>query len=78
MNCNCMKEIEGKILKTHPEWNGKKVVSVRMEKTFTFEPEIDMRTSTNVVIEVEGQNKKYDIGMTHTYCPFCGIKQTKE
>ena len=77
MNCNCIKEIEEIILEAHPSWSGKKVVEVKVDKIFTFNP-TDVRTSTNVVIEVEGQKKKYDVGMTHTFCPFCGIKQSKE
>jgi len=77
MNCNCIKEIESKILEKHPTWNGKNVTDVSMDKIFTFNP-TDVRTSTNVVIEVEGQKKKYDVGMTHTFCPFCGEKQGKD
>ena len=77
MNCKCINELENKILEAHPVWKGKKVSSVKMDKIFTFNP-TDIRTSTNVSIEVEGQNKKYNVGMTHTYCPFCGVKQARE
>lgn len=77
MNCNCIKEIEAKIIEAHPVYNNKKVVDVKMDKIFTFNP-TDIRTTTNVMIEVEGQKKKYDVGMTHTFCPFCGIKQGKD
>lgn len=79
MNCNCIKEIENKILEAHPQWSGKKVVSVKMDKIFTFSPfQPNIRTSTNIVIEVEGQKKKYNVEMTHTYCPFCGTSQAQE
>lgn len=76
MNCKCIEEIESKIKEAHPTWAGKKIVGIKMDKVFTFSP-IDIRTSTNIIIEVEGQKKKYDVGMTHTFCPFCGEKQTK-
>jgi hypothetical protein len=77
MNCKCITEIEEKVKEAHPEWNGKKVTSIKMDKIFTFNP-TDIRTSTNMVVEVEGQKKKYDVGLTHTFCPFCGIKQTNK
>jgi hypothetical protein len=77
MNCDCIKEIEAKIIEAYPVYNNKKVVDVKMDKIFTFNP-TDIRTSTNVMIEVEGQKKKYDVGMTHTFCPYCGIKQSKD
>jgi len=77
MECKCITEIENKILEAHPIWKGKKVATVKMDKIFTFNP-TNIRTLTNIVIEVEGQKKKYDIGMTHSFCPFCGIKQSKE
>jgi hypothetical protein len=77
MNCNCINELEKKILEAHPEYKGKKVTHVNMDKIFTLNP-TGIRTSTNVSIEVEGQKKKYNVGMAHTYCPFCGVKQVKE
>ena len=77
MNCNCITEIEEKVKDTHPEWNGKKVVSIKMDKIFTFNPTA-IRTSSNLVVEVEGQKKKYDVGITHTFCPFCGENQSLE
>jgi len=77
MNCNCIKEIESKILEAHPSWNGKKVIEAKLEKVFTFNP-TDIRTKTDIVIEVEGQKKKYEVGVTHLFCPFCGTKQSKE
>lgn len=77
MNCKCIEEIEKKIHEAHPTYNGKNVSSVKLEKIFTFNP-VNIRTSTNVVIEVEGQKKKYEVGLTHTYCPFCGVDQRNE
>lgn len=74
MNCKCIEEVEKRILEHHPIYNGKKTVSVKMDKTFTFNP-MTIRTSTNVKIQVEGQKKVYDVGMTHTFCPFCGVKE---
>jgi hypothetical protein len=79
MECTCIKEIEGKVLEAHPTWNDKKVESVRMDRVYAFEDnQTTIRTSTNLVVTVENQKKKYDVGITHTYCPFCGVKQIKE
>jgi hypothetical protein len=48
-----------------------------MDKISTFNPK-NIRRLTNITIKVEGQKKKYDVGMTHTFCPFCGEKQGKD
>lgn len=78
MKCNCIKEIESKIKEAHPMWQGKKVVNVKIPVVYVFSNPPSTRTNTNVEIEVENQKKKYEVGLNHTFCPFCGIKQTEE
>ena len=77
MNCECIKEIETGILEKHKTWNGKKVIDVKIPKIFTFNPN-DIRTAFDVVIKVENQKKEYEVSLTHSFCPFCGIKQGKD
>ena len=78
MKCNCIKEIQEKIQEAHPIWNGKKVVSVKVPVVYIFSNPPRSVTQTNIEIEVENQKKKYEVGLNHTYCPFCGIKQSEE
>jgi hypothetical protein len=78
MNCKCLPKIEEEIKNTHPEWKGKKVVSVKIPKLFKFTNPVTTRTASEVEIKVEGQKKIYTVSLEHSFCPFCGVKQSND
>ena len=80
MNCNCLTQIEEKMLNKFYEDNRykKPVLKVEIEKGLIFGKELTTRTYCSVEIELEGQKKKVKQNLMHTYCPFCGVKVEKE
>lgn len=79
MNCNCLTEINGKLLE-HMKQPGrfKKTVRGIEIKGVTIQLTGDSlitRTYSDVEVELDGQKKKEHSPLIHTFCPFCGKKQ---
>lgn len=73
--CNCIKDIESKVLEQYPWHNKKKVEKARMETSFGIhEGEMICITRTNVNLTLAGQKKEIPVAVTHSFCPFCGIE----
>lgn len=76
--CKCINEIEGKALAQLQEQSEfkKPVIGVRMQGvTFPIiENSLTTRTCNQLEIKLEGQKKRPQMAMVHTFCPFCGEK----
>ena len=82
MNCTCISDIEKKV-KQHLIDQGKlkkPVKAVFMQGVILqiVDHGATTRTVNYLEIELEGQKKREQISMTHTFCPFCGVKQGAE
>jgi hypothetical protein len=73
--CNCIKEIETKILEAYPVYNNKKVEKVEASGVFNLSKGFRKETTTNFMLVIENQKKEIPIQVSHTFCPFCGIKK---
>lgn len=77
--CDCIKEIEKKVLEKFPTHNGKKVEKAKMDTCFIFsEGKVTSGTKTDVQLELVGQKKKIPVAINHSYCPFCGEEHKTE
>jgi len=80
MNCNCIKETEGKLLE-RGEWEGRKIVGVGMKDLmYTFGTnggKSGTLTYQEFEVELEGLKRPKRIKVSHTFCPYCGIKVGK-
>jgi hypothetical protein len=82
MNCTCISDLEKKS-KAHFVERGmfKKPIKSVVMKGVTLgitDTQCVTRTANYLEIELEGQKKKEQIAMFHTFCPFCGVKQGVE
>lgn len=76
--CDCINTLPTKALENLNERNAfkKPVESVSMrEITFPIiTNRLEVRTYTNLDIQLEGQARKKAHTIIHTFCPFCGQK----
>lgn len=76
--CNCVKQIEDRALeKLKSDTRFKK--PVKGVKLLGRTLQIDggtlrSRTTNTLSIELEGQKKRVEMPVAHSYCPFCGEK----
>jgi len=75
--CNCIDELEKKIANhlTEKKAYRKPIKKVEMlGKGFTIGEGVSLRTKTDFEVTLEGQKKKDNVPVFHSYCPFCGEK----
>ena len=76
--CNCIKDIEEKALERLVEQKRFKRPIKRVEMMGIIFPfaggTLSVKTANTLCIELEGQKRKHEISMAHSYCPFCGDK----
>lgn len=76
--CDCITEIEKTALDDMQEKKRykKPVAAVRMEGVVfpITGDKMTTRTCNVLEVELEGQKKRQEVSMFHTYCPFCGQK----
>lgn len=82
MNCDCIAEIEEK-LKAHlvaQKKFKKPIQSVKLSEVLMRMHELTLKTSTytTLLISLEGQKKKATMNISHSFCPFCGVKIDKD
>lgn len=75
MKCKCIEEVEKEA--SEMDWKKKKVKSAELQKVVTLFPKVERFTSSTITVELEGQKKKEEISIRHTYCPFCGKKRMR-
>jgi hypothetical protein len=81
MNCSCIADIEKKVF-AKVSTNGrfkKPVLSVQMEGVGLFVVGNTMVACTvnMLAVRLDGQKKIEKMTMSHTYCPWCGVKIEK-
>lgn len=74
--CNCINEIQQKIVENKPEHNKKKVLKATANAMFPISEGqmLEKRTYTDFDLTLEGQIKEVPLLVNHTYCPWCGVK----
>jgi len=78
MQCDCIKGIEKKILDME-KWQGKTIEKVEfVSKALIFSNPLEVLTTSEIEIKVEGRKSSLKQSIMHTYCPFCGVKTKKE
>lgn len=70
MKCNCIKEKEAALV--GKEFNGHKVISATIVSGILAEPDFEFLSTSHVELVLEGVNKKKEIMLSHSFCPFCG------
>lgn len=68
--CNCIKELEYRLLNAFPERNKKKVISYSFPGGFLLNGE--RIYSVPLIQKIKDQEKTYEVDVTISYCPFCG------
>lgn len=76
MSCNCIEDLEQKILhKFNNDGQHKgKVKSARIHQALLFGKQTIARTYCKVDLTIEGRKSKVQTDLIHSYCPFCGKK----
>ena len=77
MECNCIKEIEERLLAHYPTYNNKTVRKVTANGSYRI-PDFKKVTMTEFNLEIENQKKEHPISIAHSFCPFCGNKHETE
>lgn len=77
MNCNCIKDIEQKVL-DRKVYDNRSILSAKMLGYSYMMPSFEIVTNTEIELELEGLKKPKTVNMMHSYCPFCGTKIKKE
>lgn len=77
--CNCLNDIQEKIIQKYSVWKSKKVEDVKAPKVFyMIETETENKmvsgTASEFDLKLEGIKKEHPVQVRHTFCPFCGIK----
>jgi hypothetical protein len=81
MKCRCLSKIEEEVKKM--DYDGKKVLSTKfLSAGFVAVKKdgvhtMDIITTSELEVELQGVKKKKVVNMMHSYCPFCG-KKTRE
>lgn len=75
--CECLLEIPKKLVQNQPLKGKVVTVAEVSEATFVYSESknnMDMRTYSDVELQVEGKKRPVTQKMLHTFCPFCGVK----
>ena len=80
MNCECLTKLPPRMIEKFNKENTYKhqVLDVTIPKAYIFSEEPTMRTCTVMEIELEGQKRKINQNIMHSFCPFCGVKIENE
>lgn len=76
--CNCIKELEEKILNhvTENKLYKKPVKKVKMKgQIFSLGDSLTIKTTSDFEIKLEGQKKKPSMSVAHAFCAFCGERK---
>lgn len=77
MNCKCFKETEDKLLE-RGEWEGRRILDAKMnDLMYTFGTnggETGTLSYQEFEVELEGLKRPKKIKVSHTFCPYCGVK----
>ena len=77
MNCNCIEDVEKKVLETET-YDKRKILSTQIIGCSYMMPTFEKVTNTEIELELEGLKKPKVVKIQHSYCPFCGTKIKKE
>lgn len=83
MSCTCITEIPKKLVDNPPDTTslrGKVVLDADFANT-TFamtKNRLELMLVSQIALEVQDRKSKIKLDITHTYCPFCGVKHKEK
>lgn len=76
--CNCISDLEKRLLVHYPVHSGKKVSKVTANAMYiVHDGKMTKSTYTEFDLQKEGIKKEVPIKINHNFCPFCGVEYPK-
>lgn len=69
--CNCITEVEARVLK-HAKEQGMKATKASLKEVGFFFSPPSTKTLSHIELTIDGKKRPSVLNMVHSFCPFCG------